>query len=170
MNRPRGITPAMFDAFTRAFFYAGINPEKNSEGGKRFVQTIGNAAASAGTHAQDGTVSVGGVEYDYCAAVDLSVRGLNEHQIRLLLQELAKQGIGGWYRHTGSFANNRHIHCIYFGIKMKPMLQRQCVDFLNDRTGLVGHSHETFFTAPPELDAPLKAAFLRANPSAKKFF
>lgn len=168
MNRPKGMIPAAFDSYILACFHAKINPEKTSEGTRRVVQTMGNAPASAGTHAQDGTLTLNGQPLPYSAAVDLSVRGLTLSQIKKWLQELAKQGFVAWYRHTGSFENNRHIHAIYVGIGMKPSLQAQVVDYLNDRTGLVGHATETFYTAPPEVDKVLAQMFVRYNPSQKK--
>lgn len=168
MLKPRGMTPAQFDSFIRACFYAKINPEKTSEGTRRVVQTIGNAPASAGYHAQDGTVTSNGTKIPYCAAADFSVRGLTAAQIKKWLQELARQGWCGWYRFEGSFKNNRHVHAVFVGVHMKPQLVAQVIDFLNDRNGLVGHAHETFYTAPTELDRPLAHAFVRANPSAKK--
>lgn len=167
MQRPRGMAPSAFDAFIRACFYAGVNPESTSEGTKRVVQTIGAAKASAGTHAQDGTVTVNGQTIAYSAAVDISVRGLAVPTIKKFLQELAKQGFVAWYRHTGSFAQNRHVHAVFAGLPMKKMLQAQVVDFLNDRNGLVGHATETFYTAPAAIDAPLAQMFVRANPSQR---
>lgn len=160
MKRKYGMTPAMFSAYIRACFFAKIDP-------KRITQTIGTAKASAGYHAKDGEVTVDGISYDYCAAVDISIRKLDEADIKRLLIELAKQGFVGWYRYKGSFKNNRHIHCVYVGLPMKAQLRSQVKDFLNDRTGLVGHAKETFWTAPPEIDHPLRLAFLEANPSAK---
>lgn len=159
MTRPWGMLPAAFTAYIQASYEAKINPAG------RCIQTIGNAKASKGTHAADGTFPTTAPRGEpYCAAVDLSVRGLTEQQVRAWLAALARNGFAGWYRYTGSFRANKHIHCIYVGCRMKPMLQRQVRDFLNDRNGLVDHGPERFYTAPPETDAKLKALFERANP------
>lgn len=160
MKRPYGFSPGAFDNYLRACTMAEINPN-------RVVQTIGNAPASKGVHAKDGTVTVNGIEYDYCAAVDLSVKHptqLNVRQIKRWLNQLARYGFCAWYRHAGSFANNRHIHAIYTGLPMKEALQKQVIDFLHDRDGLAGHNRETFYTAPPELDLLLRTSFLHHNP------
>lgn len=167
MTNPKGMLPAAFDSYILAMFHANVDPETTSEGSKRVVQTIGNAPASAGTHAKDDTLTYKGKPYDYCAAVDISVRGLTLAQIKKVLTELAKQGFVAWYRHTGSFAENRHIHAVYVAIAMKPSLQAQVRDYLQGRTGLVGHAAETFYTAPESVDAILARLFVRYNPSQK---
>lgn len=157
MKRPNGMAPAAFDSYIRACFYAEVSPQ-------RISQTIGNAPASAGYHARDGYAVEGGKLVAYCAAVDLRVYDLNTSQIRALLIELATQGFAAWYRHEGGFSNNRHIHAIFAGLKMKRQLRAQVVDFLNDRNGLTNHDSEKFYTAPAALDAPIRDALNRANP------
>ena len=159
MIRPKGMTPAMFESWIRACFYAEVSPD-------RVTQTIGNAKASAGYHAKDGQITINGaVKINYCAAVDFSVRGLTRSQIKKLLENLAKQGWVAWFR---DWEGNEHIHAVYVGIYMKPQLAAQVIDFLNDRTGLAGHAKEKFYTAPTSLDKPLAQAFVRANPAYKK--
>src|SRR5262249_28447301 len=56
------------------------------------TQTVGYAAASAGYHAPDGTVD----GHDYTAAVDVSVRGLSQTEIRALLDRLGQNGFAAW--------------------------------------------------------------------------
>ena len=165
MKRKYGMAPAAFRQYQKAFAAAAVPPDPRKwKRADRIGQTIGAAKASAGFHAQDGTVTEGGVVYDYCAAVDLSTYGLNAAQIKAWLHQLARYGFVAWYRYTGSFAENRHIHAIYVHARMKPALQAQVRDFLNDRNGLKGHAKETFWTAPPELDNLLRTAFLKHNP------
>lgn len=153
MKRPYGFAPSAWTEYLVACQSAGISPD-------RVVQTIGNAKASAGYHAKDGTENGA----PYCAAVDLSVRGLTQAQVKKWLAALAKAGFAAWYRFEGSWANNKHIHAIYCGLDMKEPLFLQVVDFVNDRNGLVGHAVEKFYTAPPELDKPLVKALKAANP------
>lgn len=157
----------MFDAYIMACYLAKIDPEITSQGTKRVVQTIGNAPDSKGFHAKDGEVVVKGVTIPYCAAVDLSVRGLTAGQIKKWLAELAKQGFAAWYRFEGVFANNRHVHAVYVGVQMKKHLQSQVQDFLRDKNGLASHAGETFYVAPVDVDKPLAQMFVRANPSQR---
>jgi hypothetical protein len=163
------MAPSAFDAYVRACFYAGANPEFLADGKTRRVgQRIGNAGPSAGYHAKDGDVTVNGKQIPYCAAVDLRTNGMTAAQIKKLLQELARQGFAAWYRFEGKFTNNRHIHAVFAGLPMKQQLRSQVIDFLNDRTGLVGHAEETFYTAPTALDKPLALMLVRSNPTTKK--
>jgi hypothetical protein len=155
------MAPAAFDSYIRACFHAGVSPD-------RISQTIGTAPASAGVHRRDGILFEGAKPVPYCAAVDLRTRDLAPEQIRALLHHLAVQGFAGWFRHRGTFKANQHIHAIYAGLPMKMALQRQVKDFLTDRDGLASHSAETFWTAPAELDGPLRAAWVRANPKGSK--
>jgi hypothetical protein len=111
----------------------------------RIVQTIGNAAASAGTHAQDGTVN----GHPYSAATDLSVSGLSNAQIQNLLARLAKVGFAAWFRfpgHDGWPASEvRHIHAVYANAKMKASLRSQVRSWLVGRNGLVSNTLYGFF-------------------------
>jgi hypothetical protein len=148
-----------FSAYIRACWLAGIDPNG------RVVQTIGDAPASAGVHAQDGTLD----GQAYCAAVDLRTRDLTRAQIKMLLQRLAESGFACWYRYKGTFTANEHIHAIYAGLPMKAALRRQVRDFLNDRDGLATHDDEHFYTAPPATDAIIQALFFHANGSHGSF-
>jgi hypothetical protein len=168
MQRPFGMTPAMFDAYIRGMYYAGINPAKTSHGTKRVVQTMGTSvSASAGTHAQQGTVTdSSGKKIAFGACVDISVRGLTKAQIKKMLLELAKQGYAGWFR---DWDGNEHCHIVYCGHFIKDdIVINQIIDYLNDRTGLVGHAKEQFFTAPTSVDKPLAKMFARSNPNRRK--
>lgn len=160
--------PAARAAFDAACKAADIRPV--------IVQTEGSAAASAGTHASDGKYPrPDGTWHSYSAALDLSVKqnakrvstgeplALNEERIKWLLYNLALHGFAGWYRRPSQGFDAVHLHVIFCGVKMKPALQRQVRDFLADRTGLASHGVETFWTAPPEVDAKLRAIFEEAN-------
>lgn len=152
MRRPWGMSKPAFLAYIQACMDAKVNPD-------RVVQTVGNAIASKGLHKADGILN----SEPYCAAVDLSVAGLSIDQIRRLLAALARNGFAGWYRYTGSFAKSRHIHAVYAGLPMKAALRNQVLSYLDDRNGLKGNGRETFYTAPPEDDARIRALFERAN-------
>lgn len=111
----------------------------------RILQTIGNAAASAGTHAQDGTVN----GHPYSAATDISVSGLSNAQIRNLLARLAKVGFAAWFRWPGHdgwpSSEVRHIHAVYANAKMKSSLRSQVRSWLVGRNGLVSNTLYGFF-------------------------
>jgi hypothetical protein len=151
------MSPISYFSYVAACREIGLQPP-------RITQTIGNAEASKGTHAQDGMVWVKDEWEPYCAAFDISIENFKRTTtIRRYLEVCARHYIIGWYRHTGSFESNRHCHMIDVRLKMKPALAAQVRDYLNDRTGLVGHGIETFYTAPKKVDDLLRAAFLVQN-------
>ncbi len=129
----------------------------------RITQTIGNAAASAGTHARDGYVG----SAPYSAATDISVRGLSATDIRGLLSRMANQGFAGWYRWPGHdgwpSSEAPHIHAIYVGARMKSSLQSQVRDWLVGRNGLVSHTTYTFYTWTAAQRSTIRAVFERYN-------
>lgn len=129
----------------------------------RITQTIGNAAASAGTHGRDGTA--GGQPYS--AATDISVRGLSSADIRALLGRLANHGFAAWYRWPGHdgwpSSEAPHIHAIYVGCAMKASLRAQVSDWLIGRNGLTSHTTYTFYTWSAAQRATLRAVFNRYN-------
>ena len=140
------------------------------------VQTLGNAPKSKGFHAADGKYKNPKGEWvEYCAAIDVSVRQLatrlsdgatvemNESRIHWFLSKLAENGFAGWYRRESQGFDDKHLHAVFAGVKMKAGLRRQVTDFLNDRTGLASHGPESFYTAPPEVDAKIRALFEGAN-------
>ena len=112
----------------------------------RVSQTIGNAPASAGYHARDG--SANGV--DYCAATDVRVIGLSETQIKALIENLARLGYAGWYRKPGSdgwpSTEAPHIHTVHVSAPMKSVLQAQVADWLVGKNGLTSHTTYRFYT------------------------
>lgn len=112
------------------------------------TQTVGYAAASAGYHAPDGNVD----GHPYTAAVDLSVRGLTQTQIRALLDRLGQNGFAAWYRWPGHdgwpSSEAPHIHAVFAGVIMKSQLREQVRDYLAGRNGLASHTTYTFWRAP----------------------
>ncbi|HET9624476.1 MAG TPA: hypothetical protein VFP84_24055 [Kofleriaceae bacterium] len=129
----------------------------------RILQTIGNAPASAGTHAQDGTFE----GHAYSAATDLSVSGLSNTQIKNLLSKLAKVGFAAWFRwpgHDGWPASEvRHIHAVYANSKMKASLQSQVRSWLAGRNGLVSNTTYTFFTWPAADKTAVRNKFAQSD-------
>ena len=129
----------------------------------RITQTIGNAAASAGTHGRDGYA--GGQPYS--AATDISVRGLTSADIRALLGRLANHGFAAWYRWPGHdgwpSSEAPHLHAIYVGCAMKASLRAQVSDWLIGRNGLTSHTTYTFYTWSAAQRASIRAVFNRYN-------
>jgi hypothetical protein len=129
----------------------------------KISQTIGNAPASAGTHAQDGTI--GGAPY--CAATDLSVSSLTDAQVKPLLEVLTSNGFAPFFRRPGHDGwpsyDARHIHAIYVGVKMKAALRAQVADWLAGKNGLTSHTTYTFWQASAAKKAMIKALFKQYN-------
>lgn len=154
-----GLHPDASDALRKA----GIEPE-------RIGQTIGNAKASAGTHAQDGTAN----GHPYCAAVDLSVKrpgaALTHEEIHALLIKLASVGFAAFYREPGRdhwpATEVAHIHAVYAGCSMKVALRRQVHDWCNGLNGLKSHAPYVFFRPTQEQAAVVRHLFLAHNPAS----
>jgi len=155
-------------AFNRACEQAGLKPV--------IVQTMGTATASAGTHEIDGSyIAADGNKQSYCAAVDVSVNQkavflktgakvpMTDERIKWFLWKLAENGFVAWYRRKSQGFEAAHIHAIFVGVAMKPVLDAQVRDFLAGRDGLRGHRKEEFWTAPAALDAELKKLFEAHN-------
>ena len=147
----------------------GLAPDASDElrcagvAASRISQTIGTAAASAGYHAQDGTID----GHAYCAATDLSTSGLSHTEIRALLGRLADGGFAAFYRRPGydGWPSDEapHIHAIYAGVPMKWQLDGQVTDWLNGRNGLTSHTAYTFWQPSDAQRAHVRALFNASN-------
>lgn len=130
-----GLHPEASDALRRAGFTAGD-----------ISQTVGFASASAGTHAPDGTVN--GKEYAACT--DFHAVGLSDVKVKALLTRIWDAGFAAWYRNPGHDGwpseDARHIHAVYTGVVMKPIVQEQVHDFLRQPVlnGLASHAPYLF--------------------------
>jgi hypothetical protein len=128
----------------------------------RIMQTIGNARASAGTHRQDGTVN----GHPYCAATDISVRGLSNTQIRHLLERLGRVGFAAWYRQPGHdgwpSSQVRHIHAVYANAKMKTSLRSQVRSWLVGRNGLRSNAYYGFYRWSSTAKATVRHKFAQS--------
>jgi hypothetical protein len=123
----------------------------------RITQTIGNAPASAGYHAQDGSVNGA----PYTAATDLSTSGMTATQIHNLLERLAKVGFAAWYRKNGvdGWSGANHIHVVYANCKMKSQLRAQVRSFLVGRNGLVSNRVYTWHAFSATAKATVQRKF-----------
>ena len=127
----------------------------------RITQTIGNAAASAGTHARDGYVN----GKAYSAATDISVSGLSTTQITNLIERMAKLGFAVWYRQNGrdGWSGANHLHAIYANAAMKSSLRSQVRSWLAGRNGLVSNTIYKFHTFSAAAKAAVKAKYAMSN-------
>lgn len=152
--RPYGMHPLAFEAYLKA----QLHPS-------RIGQTIGHAAASAGTHAQDGDYE--GVPY--CGATDLHIADLGGDQVKTLLSALADAGFAAYYRRPGfdhwPSGDARHVHAIYGGCRMKGLLQTQIHDWVHGRNGLMSHAAYEFWQPSEAQGQIVRALFLAHNPA-----
>ena len=130
----------------------------------RISQTIGNAPASAGTHAVDGTVD--GVAFS--AATDLRTGGLTETEIADELEALGTAGFAAWYRHTGhdGWSGVTHIHAVWVNVGIKRSLRDQAHDYCNWKNGLASHAIYQFHHFSQAAVDEVRARFLANNPAA----
>jgi hypothetical protein len=130
----------------------------------RLIQTIGNDPSSAGTHAKDGTVE----GRDYAAATDLSVSGMTDAQVKVLLDQMATLGFVPYYRAPGQdgWNGSRHIHAIYAGAPMKLSVRNQVRDWYAGKNGLVSHTEYKFHTWDQCTRDAVWRSFVAHNPAA----
>ena len=155
------------DCPDRPLLTRGLHPEASNRlrcagvAASAITQTIGNAAASAGYHAADGTAN----GLDYTAAVDIRTRDLSLNEIRALLVRLGQNGFAAWYRQPGSdgwpSSQSPHIHAVFAGVRMKSQLRGQVRDFLQNKNGLSSHSQYRFWTIPREIKDLVDQLFRR---------
>jgi hypothetical protein len=100
----------------------------------RITQGINNPAAPGNVHYTDGTIK----GQPYTGAADISVRCLTAEQIRTLLEHLAAAGFAAWYRKPGEddWTGPPHIHAVWAGCPLKPVLQEQVGSWLDGKNGL----------------------------------
>ena len=102
-------------------------------------QTWGTTViASAGFHDPESTID----GHPFSSCVDLSWRLAS----RETKNRLVESGFVPFFRHTGSFYNNRHIHAVYQGLRddngnvtILPGPREQLIDGQRNLNGLVGH-------------------------------
>lgn len=141
----KGLDPVASDALRRA----GLSAADVSQG-------LGHARASKGTHEHEPGSS-------YTAAVDIRTGGKSQAEIKSTLEKLWAQGFAAWYRSGPKWSGNEHIHAVYAGVPMKDMLESQVSDFINGRTGLVGHRRETFDPPSAQARATISSLFEQRN-------
>jgi hypothetical protein len=147
--RPGGLHPDALSALTRLTL------------AHRITQGINHSADRGNVHGTDVTIE-GAV---YTAAVDISVRCLTEAQIRTLLASLANAGFAGWFRKDGAdgWSGPNHIHAIWTGSPLKPVLLRQVESWLEGRNGLGPNNPYRFWQPDMNMAQKIREAYRRFN-------
>ena len=170
LKRPNGMSQFAWEAYQAASDAANINIAVRPDA--CVVQAFGDAKLSKGTHLHEprSLQDMTAVRYKlggkfYSAAADLSVKagGLNHTQIATWIEELCRAGFVAFYRAPPKFGE--HIHAVYAGVPMKPVLQKQCEDFFAGRDGLVSHSNidDEYWYPSNELREIPHKIFLKSN-------
>ena len=131
------------------YLRAGLHPDASNAlqylkwPAARITQTVGSAAAAAGTHGRDGTAS----GRDYSAATDLSVRGMSDAEVKDLIEKMTEVGFIAYFRDTGKDGWNgvRHVHAIWPGARMRTSLRNQVADWVVGKGALVSHTPCRFY-------------------------
>ena len=147
--RPQGLHPEAYAAL-RSLAIA-----------HRITQGINHAAETRNVHDTDGTIN--GVAYT--GAVDISVRCLTASQIQSLLGRLAESGFAGWYRKDGQddWSGPPHIHAVWAGCRLKPILRRQVESWLSGGNGLGSDRPYRFWQASAEIKEVVRALYRKSN-------
>jgi hypothetical protein len=145
---------------------AGLHPEAHAALQKRSIahritQGINHAQERRNVHDTDGTIN----GKAYTGAVDISVRCLSAAQIQTMLSNLAELGFAGWYRKDGEdgWSGPNHIHAIWAGCRLKPILQRQVESWLAGQTGLGSNQPYRFWQPPAPLRNTVRQLYGKFN-------
>lgn len=99
------------------------------------------------------TVSASAGSHDRDAAIDCYIPGVDWWESQRFLREL---GWAAWYRHTGSFADNQHIHMISLGYSTPVgyLIPGQVSDYYAHRDGLASHAIDDSWH-PADIDSTI---------------
>jgi hypothetical protein len=144
----------------------GLHPDAHAalsgiEVAHRITQGINHSSDRGNVHGTDVTIR----DQRYTAAVDISVRCLTETQIRTLLASLASVGFAGWYRKDGQddWRGPPHIHAIWSGSPLKPVLRRQVESWLEGKNGLGPNRPYRFWQPDPQAKEEVRSRLRRLN-------
>ena len=131
---PNGLHPGAYTAL------------KDLSAAHRITQGMNTSSARGNVHQQDTTID----GKPYTGAVDISVRCLTEPQIRAFLTQLANAGFAAWYRKPGqdNWTGPPHIHAVWVGSRLKPVLRQQVESWLNGGNGLFSRDQPYRFWQP----------------------
>ena len=127
----------------------------------RITQAMNNTSARRNVHQTDGTLN----GRTYAGAVDISVRCLTAAQIKMLLSRLADVGFAAWYRKDGQddWSGPPHIHAVWAGCNLKPVLQRQVESWIDGRNGLGGDHPYQFWHATTTMKDKVRTLYRMFN-------
>jgi hypothetical protein len=127
----------------------------------RITQGINNPASRGNVHYTDGTVN----GQPYTGAADISVRCLTAGQIKALLESLGGAGFAAWYRKSGEdgWTGPPHIHAVWAGCSLKPVLQWQVQSWLDGKNGLGSDRPYKFWQPSATLKEKLRALYRTTN-------
>jgi hypothetical protein len=127
----------------------------------RITQGINHTVERRNVHDTDGTIN----GMPYTGAVDISVRCLTSAQIQSLLARLAGMGFAGWYRKDGQdgWTGPPHIHAVWAGCRLKPVLRQQIESWLSGGTGLGSDQPYKFWQPSEPMKEKVRALYARFN-------
>lgn len=103
--------------------------------------------------AYNSTVPASAGSHDRDAAIDGYIPGVDWWEMQRFLREL---GWAAWYRHTGSFADDLHIHMISLGYTapVGDLIPSQVRDYYAHRDGLASHAADDSWH-PADIDSTI---------------
>jgi hypothetical protein len=145
---------------------AGLHPDAYSALQKhsiahRITQGINHSPDRGNVHDTD--VTIKGVAYT--GAADISVRCLAPPQIQTMLARLAGAGFAAWYRKDGEdgWRGPPHIHAVWAGSRLKPVLRQQVQSWLAGRNGLGSNQPYKFWQPSTDLKDQVRALYRSFN-------
>jgi hypothetical protein len=126
----------------------------------RITRSLDLDSSAANYHGPDVTIS----DEKFTAAVDISVRCLDEEGIKQLLGRLAVAGFAAWYRANGkdSWKGADHVHAVWAAEPLKRQLRGQVQSWLEGKTGLVGDAQYKFWQPSEDQRLSVKSAYDRS--------
>ena len=128
----------------------------------RVTQGINHSVSSGNVHDTDGMID----GKPYTGAADISVRCLTAGQIKALLDRLGNAGFAAWYRKPGEddWTGPPHIHAVWAGCSLKPVLQQQVKSWLEGRNGLGSDRPYQFWQPSSAIKEKVQTLFRASNP------
>jgi hypothetical protein len=147
--RPQGLHPDAYSALQKTSI------------AHRITQGINHSPDRGNVHDTD--VTIKGVAYT--SAADISVRCLTAPQIQSMLVRLAGSGFAAWYRKEGEdgWRGPPHIHAVFAGSRLKPILQKQVESWLAGRNGLGSNQPYKFWQPSPEMKDQVRTLYSKSN-------
>jgi hypothetical protein len=129
----------------------------------RVTQGINNPVTRGNVHYSDGIFK----GQPYTGAADISVRCLTAEQIKTLLERLAEAGFAAWYRNPGKdgWSGPPHIHAVWVGCSLKPVLRQQVTSWLDGNNGLASNQPYRFWQPSAGVKEKVQTLYRASNQS-----